>query len=281
MKRALLTHPKTLDLASRLGCSRPEAIGYLALLFDFCAEYAAQGDIGKWSNGAISRACDWGDEPESFIDALTGAVWLDNHDTHRLLIHDWSDNCDNWVRAKVKKLGLKFSSYEGSYEPTEEVLSLEGEGERGKGKGKEEGKVKKKVKEDPQKKQPYPPAFEDFWAVVAPHKRKSKADAFRRWKESLDLIRETVSVPSVFLQDRAAAYYASPVGQTAFCHGPAPWLHKGGWDDDEASWQRTDGPKGKPARPPEPARSCTDLLTAEEKIEYDRKLAEQNEIIKR
>ncbi len=149
MKRALLTHPKTNDLASRLECSRPEAIGYLAMLFDFCAEHSPQGDLGKWPNGAIARACDWDGPPDALISALIGSKWVDEHQKYRLLIHDWSANCDNWVRAKVKKLGLSFCSYDGSYEPTEEptedaltvsrgALTVS----KGKGKGKE-GKEKK------------------------------------------------------------------------------------------------------------------------------------------
>jgi hypothetical protein len=49
-------------------------------------------------------------------------------------------------------------------------------------------------------------------------------------------------------------------------------------------WQgirEPEGPNNKPAPRREPARPCNDLLNDEEKIEYNRKLAEQNAIIKR
>jgi len=121
MKRALLSHPKTNDLASRLGCNRPAAIGYLALLFDFCAEHSPQGDIGKWVNGAIAKACEWSGDADLFIDSLVKSKWLDEHDTHRLLIHDWQTNCDNWVRAKVKNMGVEFCSLGATYVDTKEA----------------------------------------------------------------------------------------------------------------------------------------------------------------
>lgn len=116
MKRALLTHPKTNDLTARLGCTRPTTIGYLSLLFDFCADHSPQGDIGKWPDGAIALGCDWTDPPELFIQALIDSKWIDRHGLHRLIIHDWSENCDNWVRAKIKKMDLQFVTYDASYE---------------------------------------------------------------------------------------------------------------------------------------------------------------------
>lgn len=104
MKRETFRHPKLLDLASRLGCSRPEAIGYLQLLWDFTAEYAIQGDIGKHADGAIARACDWQGSADEFVNALLDAGWLDEDETHRLLIHDWADHCERWVKLKLQKI---------------------------------------------------------------------------------------------------------------------------------------------------------------------------------
>ena len=108
MKRETFRHPKTLDLASRLGCSRPEAIWYLSLLWDFTAEYAIQGDIGKHANGAIARACDYSGDPEKFIAALVESRWMDIDPDYRLLVHDWSEHCERWVKLKAEKLGKSF-----------------------------------------------------------------------------------------------------------------------------------------------------------------------------
>jgi hypothetical protein len=108
MKRETFRHPKILDLSSRLQCTRPEAIGYLTLLWDFTAEYAIQGDIGKHADGAIARACDYQGDPEKFIQALVDARWLDIDPDHRLLIHDWSEHCERWVKLKIQKIGKTF-----------------------------------------------------------------------------------------------------------------------------------------------------------------------------
>ncbi len=108
MKRDAYTHPKTLDLASRLDISRAHAIGLLTLLWDFTAAYAPQGDIGRHRNGAIARACDWTGDPDEFVGHLVAAGWVDTCDEHRLRIHDWPEHCENWVRAKVGRLGKSF-----------------------------------------------------------------------------------------------------------------------------------------------------------------------------
>lgn len=108
MKRETFRHPKILDLAARLQCTRPEAIGYLTLLWDFTAEYAIQGDIGKHANGAITRACDYQGDPEKFIQALVDSRWLDADPDYRLLVHDWAEHCERWVKLKIQKIGKSF-----------------------------------------------------------------------------------------------------------------------------------------------------------------------------
>lgn len=124
MKRETLKHPKTLHLASALDVDRPTALGYLTLLWDFTADCAIQGDIGKWPNGAIARACDFLGDADVFVSALIDAGWLDPHDAHRLLVHHWPDHCENWVKAKMKKQGIRFcEAYCDDANPTEGGLS--------------------------------------------------------------------------------------------------------------------------------------------------------------
>lgn len=108
VKRETHRHPKLLDLMSRLNCSRPAAIGYLTLLWDFTAEYAIQGDIGKHSNGAIARACDYEGNAQIFIDALVGARWIDEDPDYRLLVHAWEEHCERWIKLKIEKLKKSF-----------------------------------------------------------------------------------------------------------------------------------------------------------------------------
>lgn len=108
MKKDAHNHPKIYQLAARLGVSRPTALGHLDLLWGFVEDRAIQGDIGKWPNIAIARACDWEGDPDLFINAFLDSQLLDEDKKHRLVVHDWPEHCQNWVRAKLKKLNLDF-----------------------------------------------------------------------------------------------------------------------------------------------------------------------------
>lgn len=124
MKLEGLDHPKTMDLAARLQVELPTAIGYLELLWAFAGKKAAQGNIGKWPDGAIARACYWMGRPELFTQALLDAGFIEADNEHRFTVHDWREHAPGWVRAKLKKLGLDFiPSLEGSLEPTSELSS--------------------------------------------------------------------------------------------------------------------------------------------------------------
>lgn len=126
MKREGLRHPKTLDLMDRLGINRREAIGLLDLLLDWAIDYAPCGDVGKWSNAVIATAIDWTGNADELVEALVGSGWLDKNRAHRIVIHDWPQHAPNFLRAKLKKLGLSFldcySSSVGSYEGSDESL---------------------------------------------------------------------------------------------------------------------------------------------------------------
>lgn len=124
MKREALRHPKMLDLACRLGVDRARAIGIVTLLLDFAVDAAPQGDIGKWPDGAIARACEWGTistdtshDASAFVAALVDSGWLDRHPDARLLIHDWPHHCERYVKSKLSSLKLDF--HPGYFPPKE------------------------------------------------------------------------------------------------------------------------------------------------------------------
>jgi len=108
MKMGAARHPKLLDLARRLQVTRPTAIGYLELLWQFTAEFAPQGDVGRHGPAAIAEALDWTDEPMTLIVALVEAQWLDRGDNGQLCIHDWAYHCPDWLRKRLKRQGLQF-----------------------------------------------------------------------------------------------------------------------------------------------------------------------------
>ena len=123
MKRGTTRHPKLYDLMEALDIkSRPLAIGYLEMLWHFAAEYAPQGDIGRYSTGRIEGAMDWRGTRGRLLEALTTSGWVDvGEDTTNswvgiktktmLFVHDWEDHCDESVRRKLKRSGLSFLKY--------------------------------------------------------------------------------------------------------------------------------------------------------------------------
>lgn len=125
MKLDALDHPKTLDFAARLEVELPTAIGYLELLWAFTAKKAPQGNIGKWPDGAVARACYWMGSPETFLTALRESGFLDADSTHRYLIHDWPEHAPRWVKSKLKTLGLSFV---GDISPDTEGDNEDGDG---------------------------------------------------------------------------------------------------------------------------------------------------------
>jgi hypothetical protein len=108
MKLDALDHPKTFDFAARLGVELPTALGHLELLWAFTGKQSPQGDIGKWPDGSIARACYWMGDPAAFMRALQDSGFIDPDPKHRLIVHDWPEHCMRWVRAKLKKLGKNF-----------------------------------------------------------------------------------------------------------------------------------------------------------------------------
>lgn len=111
MKRGTPRHPKIYDLLQALDLpvrSRAVVIGYLELLWHFTAEFAPQGDIGKFSDDRLEGAMDWGGKRGKLIEALTTSKWCDVSSRHRLLVHDWHEHADDSVKKKLVRAGLSF-----------------------------------------------------------------------------------------------------------------------------------------------------------------------------
>lgn len=92
--QSLGSHPKTIRLARLLGCSVPQAIGHLHLLWWWAIDYAPDGDLTGYDPADIARVCQWEGDPQVFIDALLragrdGRPGFLEHDGDRLIIHDW------------------------------------------------------------------------------------------------------------------------------------------------------------------------------------------------
>jgi hypothetical protein len=106
MKRGTPYHPKTFQLAEALKIPWAMAIGHLELLFHFTAQYAPQGNIGKFSAKRIASGIGWNGKPEKILDALVLTGWLDRSEVHDYLVHGWSEHVDRSTLQRLNRLGL-------------------------------------------------------------------------------------------------------------------------------------------------------------------------------
>ena len=108
MKRGTPRNPKVLHLCNLLKVKVPTAVGYLELLWHFTAEFAPQGDIGRFDDRWIEAALFWTGRAGHLIHCLTVARWLDDHPKCRLAVHDWHDHADDSVKKRLIRSGLQF-----------------------------------------------------------------------------------------------------------------------------------------------------------------------------
>jgi len=98
MKRDAIQHPKFMRLCQRLNLRRWQAVGLLETLWQFTAGYARRGDIGRYSNREIADWLGWEGDADELIDALVECGWLDRCAVHRLVVHDWAEHAERWIK---------------------------------------------------------------------------------------------------------------------------------------------------------------------------------------
>lgn len=89
--QSLRNHKKLLRAASVWGMRRPEAIGYLHLLWWWAMDnIGPDGSLGDISDGELAMGADWPGDADLFAEGLRQAGFLDETDDGRFL-HDWMD----------------------------------------------------------------------------------------------------------------------------------------------------------------------------------------------
>lgn len=110
MKRGTFGHPKTEDLANRLGISFSWAGGIVGALWEWAAEYTPAGNVGKYSNSTLAKKAGFPVErADELVDALAEIRWLDRHEQHRFIIHDWPTHCEDSIHARLARAGQCFA----------------------------------------------------------------------------------------------------------------------------------------------------------------------------
>ncbi len=125
MKKGTPEHPKMIQLADKLDIPLPYAIGVMELLWHFTGQYAKHGNIGKYSNRLIADKMQWRGDHDKLINALVESGWVDVHEKHRLIVHDWAEHCDDYIHSQIARAREYFA--DGSIPKTRHLKGSERE----------------------------------------------------------------------------------------------------------------------------------------------------------
>lgn len=105
MKAGTTEHVKFKRLKRKLQLTHWQTIGLLEAIWQFTARSHFRGDIGKSENIDIAESIDWHGDEDELVDALVDTGWIDRHEKHRLVVHDWEHHCPKYVLGNIKKHG--------------------------------------------------------------------------------------------------------------------------------------------------------------------------------
>lgn len=86
------------------------AIGIMERLWIYASEFVQQGDIGKLTNARIAKEVGWNNDPDWLINTLQSIRWIDEHQEHRYIIHDWPEHCQDSVHIFLARKRLHFAN---------------------------------------------------------------------------------------------------------------------------------------------------------------------------
>jgi len=84
-------------------------IGVLEALWIMAMHSAQDGALGRYSNEDIAATIEWAGDADELITILIETGWLDTDAIHRLIVHDWSSHCPNFIRGGLVRAGKKFA----------------------------------------------------------------------------------------------------------------------------------------------------------------------------
>lgn len=112
--QALEKHPKTLDLAERMGWTLDETIGKLHRFWWWCLDYATDGDLRKHSGAVLARSVGIPSESaENFLKHMVEARWIDKQPYIR--IHDWWEYVGRFLQVRYKHNPMKWQEIRDAY----------------------------------------------------------------------------------------------------------------------------------------------------------------------
>lgn len=103
------------DELDRAGVEFAPAVarGFVAALDELATQHAHAGDVGRYGDAAIARACGWTRSPGALVALLLRAGVLAQHDHHRLVLVGWWERADDAVHAAVARARAFFTCGRG------------------------------------------------------------------------------------------------------------------------------------------------------------------------
>ena len=106
--RAVPDHPKFQHLMALSGLPKYEVLGLLEALWHFTGRFTPQGNIGKYPDAQIAAWIGWTGQALDLISLLITCGWIEEDDTHRLIVHDWNEHADRATRATLARHKCSF-----------------------------------------------------------------------------------------------------------------------------------------------------------------------------
>jgi hypothetical protein len=274
MKRGTPRHPKVLELASLLDIPKYSAVGLLEMLWHFTAEFALDGDIGKFSDAAIAQALSYDGASTVLVSCLIHTRFLDMCECHRLRVHDWPDHADQTVRRVLAKRNQGFIP---CYDDPSTMLAPSKMPKayclKPKANTKEDiyitqvhGDVRAREEYIKSGKKTYTEDFLTFWRAYP--KKTGKKAAFKAWtaasKDGLPDLE--IVVKAIQAQCKSRQWQ-----DEQFIPLPATWLNQGRWDDEVKS-NEPDEWTGDWGESEYPTKSEMDRMTAQERTYWQNRM---------
>lgn len=108
MKRGTIANKKTAFLADLLDVELLHAVGVLESLWHWTADQCPTGGLEGASDRVIATGVRWHGDASQLVNSLRKAGWLDPHDFHRYVVHDWMDHADGTVHKHLASEGRLF-----------------------------------------------------------------------------------------------------------------------------------------------------------------------------
>jgi len=197
-------------------------VGILERLWHATIVNAPSGDIGKLDDETLCELVGWHSDPSTLIEALIATGWLDECETHRLIIHDWNEHAPSFIKGTLSAAKRKFA-FQTKLDITQPSLTQPNLTSMVQTKG---------VSKDVPKESEDLAIFNAFWDAYPSGRKTGKRAA----EEAFNKAVKSGASPSAIIA-AAKEYAASDIAQSQYVKSPANWLNEGCWEDDRAAWQ--------------------------------------------